>query len=117
MLAKNNSPIVKCSHCKRILSVEDFDSHECDLPLTGVKRIPVVYFQDDSVNGEKIMTGSGVDGVLYSFVVTPRTAIPYILEASDEILHDHKSDKDFTEPFSIMFISYCSAALRSVKRC
>ena len=97
-LSANNSPIVKCSHCKRILSVDDFDSHECDLPLIDVKCIPVVYFQDDSVNGRITMTGRGIDGVLYSFLVTPRTAIPYILEASDEILQRKKSDKDLTEP-------------------
>ena len=98
MLSKNDSPIVKCSYCKQIFSIENFDSHRCDLPLTDVKRIPVAYFQDDSVNGEKIMTGRGIDGVLYSFVVTPRQPIPFIIGLSDEFLQRKKSDEDFTEP-------------------
>lgn len=88
---KSDSPIVKCSHCKQILSVEQFDAHECDLPLIDVKRIPVAYFQDDSINGEKIITGRGIDGILYSFVVTPRTAIPYILPLSDASYHERQN--------------------------
>ena len=46
------------------------------------------------------MTGRGVDGVLYSFVVTPRKAISLILPVGDEISHGKKKpfgDGDFTE--------------------
>jgi len=68
------------------------------MPLTAVKRIPIVYFRDDSYGDKKRMTGYGIDGVLYTFVVTPRTAIPYMLDASDEILQRKKSDKDLTGP-------------------
>jgi hypothetical protein len=92
----NESPIVKCSHCKQILPIENFDTHECNLPLADVRRIPVVYFQDDSVNGERIMTGRGIDGVLYNFVVTPRTAIPYIIGSSDDSYHDASNRRRVT---------------------
>jgi hypothetical protein len=95
---KNSLPIVKCSHCKIILSRENFESHTCNLPLVGVKRIPVVYFQDDSVNGEKIMTGRGVNGILYSFVVVSRTQIPYMKGLSDVSYHDDESNDKLPEP-------------------
>lgn len=59
--------IVKCSHCKKLLSSEDFDSHDCDLPLNGIKHIEVVYFRDDSYKSKKLMTGWGIDGISYTF--------------------------------------------------
>lgn len=94
---KTNHPvIVKCSHCKQILSSENFANHQCDLPLTDVKRIPVIYFQDDSASGKQIMTGKGIDGILYSFVVTPRTAIPYFQKPSDVSYHEPKNRRKLT---------------------
>jgi len=81
-----------------MLSAENFDAHECDLPIVDVKRIPVVYFQDDSVSGKQIMTGRGVDGILYSFIVTPREPIPYMMKLSDGFLQGNKPDDNFTEP-------------------
>lgn len=89
-MTSNGSPIVKCSHCKQIYSVEAFNNHGCNLPLTDVKHIPVVYFQDDSINGKKIMTGRGIDGILYSFIVIPRTAIPYMKSLTDDFLQRKK---------------------------
>lgn len=88
---------MKCSHCKRILSIEDFDKHQCDLPINDVKRIPVAYFQDDSVNGEKIMTGRGIDGILYSFVVVPRKAIPFIVNHLTTVNMNPKKDDKLPE--------------------
>jgi len=84
----NNSPIVKCSHCGQVLSSEDFDIHECNIPINGSKRIEVVYFRDDSYKGKKLMTGRGIDGVLYTFEIVPRRPIPFILSPSDESYHD-----------------------------
>jgi hypothetical protein len=71
--------IVKCSHCKQIISENDFNQHECDLPLTSSKRIEVIYFRDDSYKNKKLMTGLGIDGVLYTFEVVPRKPIPMIM--------------------------------------
>ena len=108
----NFSSIVKCSYCRRIFSDNEFDSHQCSLPINDVRRITVEYFQDDSVNGEKIMTGKGLDGVLYSFVVTPRTAIPYFAELTneqtifDKTFKKNKTDGDLTEPFLIRLNSF-----------
>lgn len=90
--------IVKCSHCKQFFSVEEFNCHECDLPLKESKRIEVVYFRDDSYKNKKLMTGFGTDGVLYTFEVVPRKAIPMIQPLSDEISQRKQPDKDFTEP-------------------
>jgi hypothetical protein len=91
--ASDDSPIVKCSHCKQMYASEEFAAHECNLPLTDVKQIPVVYFQDDSVNGKKIMTGKGVDGILYSFIVTPRMAIPYFMSNRRKVTDPSWKDK------------------------
>jgi hypothetical protein len=73
-----SSEIVKCSHCKKILSAKDFESHRCDLSLKECKTIEVVYFQDGSYEDRKLMLGWGTDGVLYTFEVVPRKAIPII---------------------------------------
>ena len=96
-----SSEIVKCSHCKKILSSKDFESHTCDLPLKECRRIEVVYFQDVSYKNKKLINGWGVDGVLYTFEVVSRKPIPIILPIGDEISHEKKSkssDGDFTEP-------------------
>ena len=91
-----NSPIVKCSHCHNLLSTEEFDSHKCEWKLKDVQRIPVAYFRDDSYEDNKIMSGYGLDGVLYSFVVTSRTAIPYCKGLSDDCYHEPQNRRKVT---------------------
>ena len=97
-------------YCESGLSTRDFDSHQCDLQLKGVKTVEVLYFRDDSYKGRKIVTGWGVDGISYVFEVVPRKAIPYFTElTSRRFLTDtqkkNKTDGDFTEPLEIIFIS------------
>ena len=99
MLAKNKSSIVKCSHCKGIFSVEQFDFHECELPIDAVKEILVSYFRDDSRGSKSTVVGRGLDGVLYSFVVTPRTAISYMKSLTDDFLQKKRTDDKLTEPY------------------
>jgi hypothetical protein len=91
--------IVKCSHCKAILSAEEFDTHEYDLSLKECKRIEVVYFHDRSYKGKKLMTGWGTDGVLYTFEVVPRKPIPYII--SDASYHDGGNRRKVTRTLKI----------------
>jgi hypothetical protein len=93
--------IVKCSHCQQILSSDNFENHECDLPLRDIKRIEVVYFHDGSYKNKKLVTGWGTDGTLYTFEVVPRKPIPIMLPLSDEISQPKPSDEDFTEPISL----------------
>ena len=90
--------IVKCSHCHEMLSKEDFNAHKCDLPLKTCKIIEVIYFQDGSFKDKKLMTGWGIDGILYTFEVVPRKPIPLMLPLSDGISQGKPSDKEFTEP-------------------
>jgi hypothetical protein len=85
---KIDSPIAKRSHCKQILSADDFDLHRCKWALKDVKQISVVYFRDDSLDDRKAMTGYGLDGILYTFVVTQRMSIPYMRSLSDDSYHD-----------------------------
>lgn len=80
------------------MASENFAEHKCDLELKECRTIPVVYFQDDSYRDKKLMTGMGIDGVLYTFEVVPREPIPYVMPLSDDFLQRKKSDKDFTEP-------------------
>jgi hypothetical protein len=77
--------IVKCSHCKKVLSSKDFEAHQCDLPLKGCKWIEVVYFHDTSYKDKKLMTGQGTDGVLYTFEVVPRKPIPFVLSPNESL--------------------------------
>jgi hypothetical protein len=67
-------------YCESGLSTRDFDSHQCDLQLKGVKTVKVIYFLDDSYKGRKIVTGRGVDGIRYVFEVVPRKEIPHVTE-------------------------------------
>jgi hypothetical protein len=91
-MSADKSLIVKCSHCKDLLSGSKFNEHKCKLELIGTKVIPVVNFIDTSYNGQRVMTGWGVDGVLYTFEVVSRKPIPYILSTSDDSYHDENPD-------------------------
>jgi hypothetical protein len=95
--------IVKCSHCKKLLSDTDFDSHECNLAFNGVKRIEVVYFRDDSYKNKKLMTGWGTDGITYTFEVVPRKPIPLLEPLSRRKVTDFRTDEDETEPPGLVY--------------
>jgi hypothetical protein len=92
----DNSPIVKCSHCKQVLSSEDFDTHECDIPINDSQIIEVAYFRDDSYKDKKLMTGLGIDGVLYTFEVVLRKPIPFVLSSSDDSYHEPSNRRKVT---------------------
>lgn len=96
--------IVKCSHCHEILPEDAFESHECDIPLNGVKVIGVVYFRDDSYRNKKRMTGRGIDGIMYTFEVVPRKPIPLMTSLSRRKVTSFKTDEDVPEPHSTRFI-------------
>lgn len=90
--------IVKCSHCKAMFSEEDFEAHECDLPLTGCKTIEVTYILDVSTKNTKMISAQGIDGVLYAFEAVPRKTIPLMLPISDGISQRELPDEDDTVP-------------------
>ena len=74
--SKHNGELVKCSHCNAILSSEQFEGHKCTLfTLRDQKTIEVIYFMDVSCHEKKLMTGWGIDGILYTFEVVPRKPI------------------------------------------
>jgi hypothetical protein len=100
-----NSSIVKCSHCRKILSVDKFKTHKCENYLIDVRTIPVINFSDTSCNGRKIMTGWGLDGILYAFEVVPRKAIPIVMRLSDGSYHDKEPDDKLPEPTLAIFNS------------
>jgi hypothetical protein len=81
-----------------MLRIEDFDSHECDLPFKASKRIEVVYFRDDSYKDKKLMTGWGIDGILYTFEVVPRKPIPIVMGNPTTVNMEGNSDEKLTEP-------------------
>ncbi|MGD6852217.1 MAG: hypothetical protein ACQCN6_09190 [Candidatus Bathyarchaeia archaeon] len=84
----------------------DFPKHECDLQLNECKRIDVIYFQDVSYKNKKLMNGLGVDGVLYTFEVVPRKAIPLMEPINrrkfTERIKKDGTDEDFTKPVSLL---------------
>jgi hypothetical protein len=89
--------IVKCSHCRQILSEKDFETHECDVPLKECRRIEVVYFRDMSYEDKQLMEGMGVDGILYTFEILPRTPIPLLISLADEKKQEYRTDEEGTE--------------------
>ncbi len=96
--------LVKCSHCKVILAEADFAKHQCDMPLKGCKRIEVTNFYDGSYKDVRLMNGRGTDGILYTFEVVPRKAIPIIEPLSRRKVtgfpHGKRTDEDVTEPLA-----------------
>ncbi len=97
-----NKLIVKCSHCHQIFSEEDFDSHVCDRPLKECKFIEVSEILDGSYGNKRLINGWGTDGILYTFEVVPRKAIPLMepltrRKVTNQSWKD-KTDEDVTEP-------------------
>lgn len=80
-----------------------FDEHKCDIPLKTCKTIEVVYFQDGSFKDKKLMTGWGIDGVLYTFEVVPRKPIPIVLGNPTTVNMDGDSDEKLPEPVSPLY--------------
>ena len=93
--------IVKCSHCKEMFDNQSFEEHKCDIPLSGVKKIEVVYFHDGSYGKKKLLTALGIDGILYSFEVIPRKGIPYFMRLSDGRKHLDKSNGKVPVPSTV----------------
>jgi hypothetical protein len=97
------SNIVKCSHCRSILSSDEFESHQCNLELKECKTIEVINFLDVSYKNKKLMSGWGIDGILYTFEVVPRKPIPIISPLfkqtkSNRFDEDYKTDGEVTVP-------------------
>ena len=90
--------IVRCSHCKEMFSSEDFEKHECNLKIKECKTIEVVYFLDGSYKDRKLMTGQGIDGILYTFEVVPRKPIPIMIPIADEKKQPYRADEEGTAP-------------------
>jgi hypothetical protein len=80
-----------------MFALEDFDAHECDIPLKEIKTIPVIDYLDVSCRNKRMINGKGIDGILYTFEVVPRKPIPIVM-TSDEFSQQKKSDEDYTEP-------------------
>ena len=113
ILAENpNSEIVKCSHCNALLSSDDFSSHKCNLELKACKRIDVVYFCDDSYKDKKLISGWGIDGVLYTFEIVPRKAIPMIIPLNRRKVTDNHGEGETDEEVPVPAVA---TLIRTVK--
>jgi hypothetical protein len=102
---KLSSAIGKCSRYKEYLTQEEFPSHKCKIvnriPINGVKEIIIEYFYEIQDNdGNTLFMAKGLDGTLYRLLRRERKFIPII--ASDEFSQRNPSDKDFTEPTSVL---------------
>ena len=98
-----SSEIIRCSQCRKMLSADDFENHQCDLKLKGCKTIEVSYLQDVSYNNKKLINGWGLDGILYTFEVVPRKPIPIMLPLSDASYHDDENGREVNRTlFSIL---------------
>jgi hypothetical protein len=82
-----------------MLSSEGFESHKCDLQLRECRTIEVSEIMDCSYDGRKLVNGWGIDGVLYTFEVVPRRAIPLMEPLSNRRkVTDFKDDGEVTAP-------------------
>jgi hypothetical protein len=82
----------------KTMASESFAGHRCDLTLRECKTIEVVHFCDGSYGDRKLMTGWGVDGILYTFEVVTRKPIPMVTRLSDASYHGKDSDDKLPEP-------------------
>jgi hypothetical protein len=95
--------IVKCSHCKNLFSEKNFESHKCgEIPLKECRIIEVAEIYDGSYEGKKLLNGWGIDGILYTFELAPRKAIPLMEPLSrrkvTDLPYGKRTDEDETEP-------------------
>lgn len=103
-LLQNDELVVRCSHCKQFFSHEQFDSHECKLPLiNGAKEIAVTYVREDNHGEMKTIVGRGIDGILYALIVEPRKPIP-VVSSIRRNFTERKPDEDFTEPETRLYL-------------
>ena len=62
-----------------MMSEKDFERHKCgEPPLKECRTIEVVEIYDGSYDGNKLLNGMGVDGVLYTFELVSRKALPVV---------------------------------------
>jgi phage FluMu protein Com len=94
--------IVRCSHCNKLTTLENFETHTCDLPLKECKTIEVIYFQDGSYKNKKLMTGLGLDGVLYTFEVVPRKPIPVATPLNRRKVTNPSADDKEPDPENLL---------------
>jgi hypothetical protein len=91
--------IVKCSHCGEMFAEKDFEKHSCDKKLNECRFIEVSEIIDCSHNGKRLINGWGTDGILYTFEVVPRKAIPIIEPFSKRKVTDPDwKDRTSVEP-------------------
>jgi hypothetical protein len=96
--------IVRCERCKKNLIDEEFKSHSCSPVTVGYKDIDVDYYivTKEPSMGRKIILAKGLDGVMYTLTVRPRT-ISDMISLSDENLQSDEKDKtdgDLTAPYN-----------------
>jgi hypothetical protein len=82
--------------------------------LKETKSISVIYFRDDSYDDKKIITSYGLDGIPYTFVVTPRTAIPYFQSLAHEKKQHPVTDDKGTKSLASLFFNFQSIGCASV---
>jgi len=68
--------IGRCPRCGKFLIAEDYESHTCDfadIPIRGHKEIRLDHMTDCGTdnNGDNIVLGWGLNGILYRFVICP----------------------------------------------
>jgi hypothetical protein len=113
--------IVKCSHCHQMFPEKNFDAHLCDRPLEDCKIIQVSDIFDGSYKNKKRLNGWGIDGVLYTFEIVPRKAIPLMEPLSRRKVTAHRwrdeTDDKETEPYAGTVEGGSTSALRGVGWC
>jgi len=108
LVALKNRCIVLFESSHRFLSVTDFTVQSFHFVIVSIALDSDVSYVLGSWIGEcspfpetEVMTGYGVDGVLYTFVVTPRTAIPYCEKLSDGFYGVENPTKTLHYPLGI----------------
>jgi hypothetical protein len=80
----------------------------------NVLEIPVTYFRDDSRGNKQIMAGRGLDGMLYTFVVTSREPIPRITGYPTTVTMKPKSKKSCQNQFTSVKDALRNSAFNAV---
>jgi len=98
--------IVKCARCRNTLVGEAFKDHICTPRFRGSERILIDYYcktRDDE--GREIIQAKGMDGIIYSLIVSNTESVPLPFDPSAKrTVTEGEPNGDVTEPASNMFI-------------
>ena len=92
--SKAHDYIDRCPFCKKYMTTEQMDKHECEgTGFSGIKEIPVSNIYDLTEGKRKVIIAHGYDGIMYRLVETTN---PFGKNPSDGSYHESLNRRKVT---------------------